>query len=177
MAVGAYTHGQMLATTASRWPLPVILLRRRWRPRWRRVVGVAAARLHGPYLAGATLALAVALPGLADRLQGILGGDQGLPVRRPAAGLVRRDLPARALAGLARATSAALITFFLLANLCAAGSGDLAGGARRRGGRGARRHHVGVHAGLAFVVSAASAGLAGGVLVVVRSWPRPAPSP
>ena len=29
------------------------------------VVGIAAARLHGPYLAGATLLLGVALPSLA----------------------------------------------------------------------------------------------------------------
>src|SRR5262249_61659230 len=44
------------------------------------VVGLAAARLHGPYLAGATLALAVALPSLATRFPGVFGGDQGLSV-------------------------------------------------------------------------------------------------
>src|SRR5262249_56651830 len=43
-------------------------------------VGVAAARLRGPYLAGVTLMLAVALPSLATRFTGVFGGDQGLAV-------------------------------------------------------------------------------------------------
>src|SRR5215470_15670733 len=38
------------------------------------VVGLAAARLHGPYLAGATLMLAVALPSLATKFAGVFGG-------------------------------------------------------------------------------------------------------
>lgn len=42
------------------------------------ILGVAAARLSGPYLAGATLALAVALPSLANQFT-FLGGEQGLP--------------------------------------------------------------------------------------------------
>ena len=41
------------------------------------ILGVAAARLSGPYLAGTTLALAVGLPTLADQFH-ILGGEQGL---------------------------------------------------------------------------------------------------
>ena len=41
------------------------------------ILGVAAARLSGPYLAGTTLALAVGLPTLADQFK-ILGGEQGL---------------------------------------------------------------------------------------------------
>jgi branched-chain amino acid transport system permease protein len=46
-------------------------------------IGVAAARLHGPYLAGATLALAVAVPGIALYFGDTLGGEQGLRVRVP----------------------------------------------------------------------------------------------
>ena len=42
------------------------------------IMGVAAARLRGPYLAGATLMLAVALPNVAFQWQGVFGGDQGL---------------------------------------------------------------------------------------------------
>lgn len=42
------------------------------------VFGVTAARLRGPYLAGATLMLAVAVPTLATQFQSVLGGDQGL---------------------------------------------------------------------------------------------------
>ncbi len=41
------------------------------------VLGIAAARLRGPYLAGTTLALAVGLPSLANQFH-ILGGEQGL---------------------------------------------------------------------------------------------------
>ena len=47
------------------------------------LVGVAAARLHGPYLAGATLALAVAVPGIALFFDERLGGEQGLSVVLP----------------------------------------------------------------------------------------------
>jgi branched-chain amino acid transport system permease protein len=42
------------------------------------IMGIAAARLRGPYLAGATLLLAVALPAVAYQWQGVFGGDQGL---------------------------------------------------------------------------------------------------
>jgi len=42
------------------------------------IMGVAAARLRGPYLAGATLMLAVALPAVAFQWQTAFGGDQGL---------------------------------------------------------------------------------------------------
>jgi branched-chain amino acid transport system permease protein len=41
------------------------------------LLGVAAGRLRGPYLAGTTLALAVGLPTLANQFK-ILGGEQGL---------------------------------------------------------------------------------------------------
>lgn len=41
------------------------------------LLGVAAARLSGPYLAGTTLALAVGLPTIADQFH-VLGGEQGL---------------------------------------------------------------------------------------------------
>lgn len=41
------------------------------------ILGIAAARLRGPYLAGTTLALAVGLPSLANQFH-ILGGEQGI---------------------------------------------------------------------------------------------------
>jgi branched-chain amino acid transport system permease protein len=41
------------------------------------ILGFAAARLSGPYLAGTTLALAVGVPSLANQFK-ILGGEQGL---------------------------------------------------------------------------------------------------
>ncbi|MDS1271353.1 branched-chain amino acid ABC transporter permease [Lipingzhangella sp. LS1_29] len=42
------------------------------------LVGAATSRLHGPYLAGATLALALGLPELALRFPDVLGGNIGL---------------------------------------------------------------------------------------------------
>ncbi|MEU5265394.1 branched-chain amino acid ABC transporter permease [Amycolatopsis sp. NPDC021455] len=42
------------------------------------LAGAAAARLRGPYLAGATLALAVGLPALTRRFPDFLGGSNGL---------------------------------------------------------------------------------------------------
>src|SRR3954469_13502887 len=49
------------------------------------IVGLAAARLRGPYLAGATLALAVGLPSLTqyEKLSSHLKGSQGLGIPSP----------------------------------------------------------------------------------------------
>lgn len=44
------------------------------------LLGVAAARLTGPYLAGTTLVIALAIPTLANRFGSLLKGDEGLPV-------------------------------------------------------------------------------------------------
>lgn len=41
------------------------------------ILGIAAARLTGPYLAGTTLALALGIPSIANQFK-ILGGEQGL---------------------------------------------------------------------------------------------------
>src|SRR3712207_1929862 len=84
MAVGAYTTALLLQEPADALPLPLILLISVvTATAVGALVGVAAARLHGPYLAGATLALAVGLPGLAVYFHGTLGGEQGLRVRAP----------------------------------------------------------------------------------------------
>ena len=84
MAIGAYTTALLLQDKESALPLPVIMLVATGVtlssvPWW----GFAAARLHGPYLAGATLALAVAVPGIATYYSDTLGGEQGLRVRLP----------------------------------------------------------------------------------------------
>jgi branched-chain amino acid transport system permease protein len=136
-------------------------------------VGVAAARLHGPYLAGATLMLAVALPSLANRFAGVLGGDQGLGVSVTAPAALGVDFPpTRWLAWVNAGT--ALIVLVLLANL-----------ARSRIGRSWRAIRddeasaalAGLNVArlriLAFVVSAACAGLAGSMLAVYASQVSP----
>jgi branched-chain amino acid transport system permease protein len=44
------------------------------------ILGIAAARVSGPYLAGTTLVIALALPSVANRFESVLGGDIGLIV-------------------------------------------------------------------------------------------------
>jgi len=136
-------------------------------------VGTAAARLRGPYLAGATLLLAVALPSLATQFPGVFGGDQGLSVSVTAPAALGVDFPpTRWLAWINAGT--ALIVLILLANL-----------ARSRIGRSWRAirddETAAALAGLnvarlrilAFVVSAACAGLAGSMLAVYSSQVSP----
>jgi len=176
MAIGAYTTALFLQADE---PLPLIvilLIAIALTSLVGALVGVAAARLHGPYLAGATLALAVGLPGLAVYFQGTFGGDQGLRVRAPDApesfdtfiGWVSGN-PATNTKWLAYLGAICLlITYFLLANLGRSRMG--------RTWRAVRDQEVaaelaGINLGawrvLAFVVSAACAGLAGGVLALV----------
>ena len=137
-------------------------------------VGVAAARLRGPYLAGVTLMLAVALPSLATRFTGVFGGDQGLAVNisTPPAFLGANFPLTRWQAWISCA--AALIVLVLLANL-----------ARSRIGRSWRAvrddEAAAALAGLnvaalrilAFVVSAACAGLAGALLGITTTLVSP----
>src|SRR5487761_1312703 len=137
------------------------------------VVGVAAARLRGPYLAGVTLMLAVALPALAPRFAGTFGGDQGLGINVTTPAFLGTTFPLTRWQAWV-ACAAALITLVLLANL-----------ARSRVGRNWRAvrddEAAAALAGLnvawlrilAFVVSAACAGVAGALLGVVTTLVSP----
>ncbi|MDK3257054.1 branched-chain amino acid ABC transporter permease [Blastococcus capsensis] len=176
MAAGAYTTALFLDAEEP-LPLPLILVVAVVvATAIGALVGVAAARLHGPYLAGATLALAVGLPGLAIYFHDIFGGEQGLRVRAPRApeafgsfieavsGNSASNTKWLAYVG----TICLLITYFFLANLVRSRIG--------RTWRAVRDQEVaaelaGINLGawrvLAFVVSAAAAGLAGGVLAIV----------
>lgn len=130
------------------------------------IFGVAAARLRGPYLAGATLLLAVALPTVADAYQSVFGGDQGEPVSVTTPGFLGTSFPlTRWQAWLGCAF--ALVTLVLLANLVHSRIG--------RSWRALRDDEVAASlAGLnvarlqilAFVVSSACAGLGGAILAM-----------
>src|SRR6516165_2670266 len=164
MAVGAYTAALLMLHL--NWPLwAVFPASAVVTAAAGAVVGLAAARLHGPYLAGATLMLAVALPSLAVQFPGVFGGDQGLSVTvtTPAA-LGATFPPTRWLAWVC--SLAALITLVILANL-----------ARSKVGRDWRAiRDDPVAAGLrvlAFIVSAACAGLAGAMLAITTSLVSP----
>ncbi len=176
MAVGAYTTALFLGAEEP-LPLPVVLLVSMVVATLvGALVGVAAARLHGPYLAGATLALAVGLPGLAIYFNNTLGGDQGLRVRAPRAPEWFDSFIGAVSGNQATSTKwlayvgaiCLLLTYFLLANLVRSRIG--------RTWRAVRDQEVaaelaGINLGLwrvlAFVVSAAAAGLAGAVLALV----------
>lgn len=114
MAIGAYAAALLLLHL--HWPLAVVLVASAAvAAAGGGVVGVAAARLRGPYLAGATLMLAVALPSLALRF-GLLGGDQGLTVVITGPGFLGPAFPVtRWQAWLT--CGCALIVLVLLANL------------------------------------------------------------
>ena len=137
------------------------------------IVGVAAARLRGPYLAGATLMLGVALPALASAYQGVFGGDQGLNVTFTTPGFLGAAFALTRWQAWVSA-AVALVTMLLLANLCASRIG--------RSWRAVRDDEVaaaldGVNVAatrvLAFVVSAVCGGLAGSLLAIVTSTVAP----
>jgi len=141
------------------------------------IVGVAAARLRGPYLAGATLTLAVALPEVATRYRTLFGGEQGLRnVPRPltAPGWLSTSFsPERWLAWVGIVCG--LVTLVLLANLMSSGLGRRLRTVRDDEtaaaivGTNVARTQV-----LAFVISAACAGLAGALYGFANNIVNPA---
>ena len=165
MAIGGYAGALVLLHL--NWPIELILVTSvAAAAAAGAIFGVAAARLRGPYLAGATLMLAVALPSVTSRFQGVFGGDQGLGFNITVPGFLGATFPlTRWLAWLACA--ATLIALVLLANLGASRLG--------RSWRALRDDEVAAAlAGLnvarlqvvAFVVSAGCAGLGGALLAM-----------
>jgi branched-chain amino acid transport system permease protein len=173
MATGAYTVAllQNSLGPVGPWALPVsIVAGVAVTTAVGAVVGAAAARLRGPYLAGVTLAVTMVVPAVTTMASGTFGGDQGLPVYVDAPpGTVP---PERWLAWLALA--AAALTLFVLANLLRSRIG--------RNFRAVRDDEIaaalaGIHVArtqvLAFVVSAACAGLGGAMFAVLAQSVSP----
>ncbi len=137
-------------------------------------VGAAATRLRGPYLAGVTLAFAIGLPGLALKFSGTFGGDNGLAINPPIPpSAVGSNFPLERWEAWI-ACAGALLVFFVLYNLLHSGSG--------RALRAVRDDEIaaslsGLHVArtqtLTFVISAACAGLGGGVFAVVSQLAAP----
>jgi branched-chain amino acid transport system permease protein len=174
MMVGAYTCALLLERDN---PLPlvvVLLLCVIVTAAVGALVGAAAARLRGPYLAGATLAFAVGLPGLTSHYADTFGGDNGLNVlTSPPPLRLGETFPQERWQSWIT-LSAALITLVLLANLASSRVG--------RTFRAVRDDEVsaelaGIHVArtqvLAFIISAACAGLAGALLAVVSGQASP----
>ncbi len=127
------------------------------------VVGVPAARLSAPYLAGVTLMLALGLPQLSAQYGSVFGGEQGLTTTPPVApGSLSSELWLTWIQLLC-----ALVVLVLLANLVRSRFG--------RAFRAVRDDEIaaavsGIHVArtkvLAFAVSAGCAGLGGALLVL-----------
>ncbi|WP_433281153.1 branched-chain amino acid ABC transporter permease [Micromonospora sp. CA-244673] len=184
MATGAYTVALVQRAfdergVQGRWILPLSLLAAVAATALAGlVIGLAAARLRGPYLAGVTLAVATLVPALSTIFTGVFNGEQGLrfPAETPPAFLGAYFQPERWLAWVA--LLAALVTVLLLANLV-----------RSRFGRSLRAVRddevaarlAGIHVArtqvLAFVVSAGCAGLGGGVYAVLTATVAPGKFP
>lgn len=162
MAVGAYSAGLMM----EHFDLPLIvplLVGAAAGGIVGLIVGVPAARLRGPYLAGITLALALAVQDLPEKFGSVFNGDQGIVVNPPTPpSSVQADT------WLAWITLfGALVTMVLLGNLLSSRFGrslravrddDIAAAAA---GLNPGRLRI-----LAFAISAAVAGLAGGYLAL-----------
>ena len=141
------------------------------------ILGVAAARLSGPYLAGTTLALAVGLPSIANQFS-ILGGEQGITFDAGWPPLSLGETFTQYKWFLWIATLTALISLWWIQNIL-----------RSRYGRSWRAvksnevaaELVGIHLGrskvLAFTVSAGIAGLAGALLAMTVNNVSPSAFP
>jgi branched-chain amino acid transport system permease protein len=172
MAIGAYTTALIMLHLS--WPfIAVLVIAAVASAVAGAIVGVAAARLHGPYLAGVTLMLGVALPFLAYIYPAALGGDQGLSVLYTTPGFLGASFPLyRWQAWISSAV--ALVVLVLLANLGRSRVG--------RNWRAVRDDEVaaalaGVNVArarvLAFVTSATCAGMAGALLAVITGLVAP----
>ncbi len=173
MAVGAYTAALLIGN--EHWALvPALLAATVVSAVVGIAVGAAASRLRGPYLAGATLAFAIGLPALADKYPGTLGGENGLSINPPTPpSWLGPNFPLERWEAWITCVGA-LVVLFLMNNLVRSGAG--------RGFRAVRDDEIaaslcGLHVGrvqaLAFIVSAACAGLGGGLLAVVLQLAAP----
>jgi branched-chain amino acid transport system permease protein len=141
------------------------------------LLGAAAARLSGPYLAGTTLALAIGLPSLANQFS-VLGGEQGLvfDVGFPPISLGEDFTQYRWFFWIA--ALAALISTWTVRNILNSRYG--------RSWRAGRGHEVaaqlaGINTArskvLAFTISAGIAGLAGALLAMTIGTVSPSAFP
>jgi len=172
MAVGAYATALLLLHL--NWPFyAALLVAAAVTAAAGAVVGVAGARLRGPYLAGATLMFGVAITAVADAFPGVFGGDQGLNVVFTTPAFVGANFPLTRWQAWV-SSLVALVVLVLLANLHYSRVG--------RTWRAVRDDDVaaaldGINVAAAriraFVVSATCAGIAGALLAIVTGLVAP----
>jgi branched-chain amino acid transport system permease protein len=180
MAVGAYSVALTLTkfsdhNVTAQWTVPVALVIGVITTAIAGlIIGLAAARLRGPYLAGLTLAIVVVVPSVTTQFASVFHGDQGVqaPTPAPPASLGQNFPSEEWQAWIA--LIAAGVTLFFLANVVRGKVG--------RDFRAVRDNEVAAQlAGVnvartqvtAFLVSAASAGLGGGVIAVINQLSSP----
>jgi branched-chain amino acid transport system permease protein len=177
MAVGAYTVALLIAN--EHWPLvPALMASVIVTAIVGIAVGAAASRLRGPYLAGATLAFAVGLPGLAYQYSETFGGANGITTNPPAIPpALGSSFPLERWEAWIACAGAVLVAFVLY-NVVHSGVG--------RTWRAVRDDEIaatvcGLRVSrsqtLAFIMSAACAGLGGGLLAVVLQLANPGAFP
>jgi len=138
------------------------------------IIGLAAARLRGPYLAGATLTLGVSIAGIASFFHGTFNGDQGLSVPQPQTPTAIADRVSLAGLNALIALAAAVLVLFFAANLKRSAVGRHLNAVRddeiaaQLCGLSVSRERV-----RAFAISSATAGLGGGVLGLVLQLAQP----
>jgi branched-chain amino acid transport system permease protein len=177
MATGAYTFGLSQNALAGRgqWTLVAsIVAAIVVTTAVGAVVGLAAARLRGPYLAGLTLAVAVVVPSITSTFDGTFNSDQGLSVALdPPPGYLPVEQWQAWICW-----AGALLTVLLLANLIGGRFGRNLRAVRddetaaRLAGISVARTQV-----MAFVVSAAGAGLGGALFAVLAQSVSPGAFP
>ena len=180
MACGAYTVALTLGkfedhNVTAQWTLPLaLLIGGLVTAVLGLVIGLAAARLRGPYLAGITLAVAVAVPSITSAFKSVFHGDQGLSVAvNPPPASLGETFPNEQWQAWF-AIIAAAVVMLLLANLIHSGFG--------RAMRAVRDDEIsaqlaGIHVArtqvLTFVISAACAGIGGGVIAAINQAVSP----
>jgi len=177
MAVGAYAVALLVAD--EHWPLAGAIAAAAVVAAFvGLVLGAAASRLHGPYLAGATLTFAVALPQLGNRFPETLGGENGLTINPPAPpGFLGAGFPPERWYAWVAGLGAAAVLFFVLnfkrsvygLRLRACRDDEVAASLC---GIWVSRTQT-----LSFTLSAACAGVAGGLLTVVLQLAQPGAFP
>ncbi len=177
MAVGAYTVALLIGNEGWSW-LPALVAAVVSTAVIGVAVGAAATRLRGPYLAGVTLAFAVGLPAVADRFPGTFGGENGLTInpRTPPAVLGSAFSLEHWEAWIA--CGGALIVVVLLHNFTRSGTGRALRAVRDdEVSASLCGYQVARTQTLAFVLSAACAGLGGGMLTLVLQLAQPGAFP
>lgn len=174
VAVGAYTTALLLGHG---WSMPLAMIASVVLTALvGALVGVAAARLRGPYLAGATLALAVGLPSLADYhgLREVLGGANGLTITpSPPPEALGESFPLERWQAWIGGICLVLV-LFLLANLVRSPAGRAMRLVREDEDAAALSGvHVARTQVLAFWVSAGCAGLGGSLFAMVNGLASP----